>query len=142
MIREAILEDLESVLQLEQTFGAEAFTRRSLRHLIENGSTLVMEVNDDIIGYAIVTDRRGSKIARLYSITIAETHRGRGYSKQLLSAAENMARKWGMTELRLEVAESNEVAKGLYNRAGYQQFSRIDDYYASGEACLRLNYQL
>jgi ribosomal protein S18 acetylase RimI-like enzyme len=142
MIRKATLEDLESVLKLEQTFGAEAFTKRSLRHFIENGSTLIIEVKDSIAGYAIVTKRKGSKVARLYSITIAEELRGRGYSKQLLSAAEDLARQWGLAEMRLEVAESNEVAKGLYNRARYHTFDRINDYYASGEACLRLKTDL
>jgi len=142
MIRIATLDDLGSILSLEQTFGAEAFSRRSLRHFVKQGLTLVMEQNCNIIGYSIVMKRKGSNIARLYSITISETHRGRGYSKQLLSACEDMARSWDVGYMRLEVAENNLVARSLYSRAGYYSIGQTADYYDSGEGCFRLETEL
>jgi [ribosomal protein S18]-alanine N-acetyltransferase len=138
MIRIATLDDLGSILSLEQTFGAEAFSRRSLRHFVMCGSTLVIEHKDVVIGYSIVMKRKGSSLARLYSITIDEQWRGRGYSKQLLSASEEAARSHGLNRMTLEVAESNSVAISLYQLAGYTQKSRIPSYYASGEACFKL----
>ena len=139
MIRKATLEDLESILRLEQTFGAEAFSKRSLRHFLIRGSTLVMEHElGNIMGYAILLTRRGSTKARLYSITIDPDHRGRGWSKQLLSATEEEARALGCIQMTLEVAVSNVIAKALYDRAGYSIVKLLPGYYRDGGDALKM----
>jgi ribosomal protein S18 acetylase RimI-like enzyme len=123
---------------MEQTFGAEAFARRSLRFFIAQGSTLLIERKDEIIGYCIVRFRKGSTYARLYSITISEEHRGHGYSKELLGAAEMFAMKRGADRMGLEVAESNVIAKSLYKLAGYSVTKTITEYYGDGQACVKM----
>jgi ribosomal protein S18 acetylase RimI-like enzyme len=137
MIRTATLDDLESVLKLEQTFGAEAFSRRSLRHHIKKGMTLVID-ETDIRGYSIVMVRRGSTLARLYSITVSEQYRGNGYGQALLAASESLAIKLGSDRIRLEVAEGNAIAQKLYLSNGYGRPIRLNGYYGDGEAAIRL----
>ena len=97
MIRIATLKDLESILEIEKTFGADAFTRRCLRFFILKQSTLVID-EDGILGYSIVLVRKNSSKARLYSIAIAEPYRGNGYGQALLDASESLAIKLGLTE--------------------------------------------
>ena len=138
MIREATLEDLESIVKLENTFGVEAFSRKSLRFFIVNRSTHVLEKNDEVIGYTIVRFRKGSTYARLYSITVSEEHRGRGYSKHLLGSAEMYAVDRGMDRMGLEVAESNSIAIALYKLAGYTVTKKITDYYSDGQSCIKM----
>lgn len=137
MIRISTLDDLESILSIEKTFGAEAFSKRSLRHHIKKRMLLVID-EGDIRGYSIIMTRKGSTLARLYSIAIAEQYRGNGYGLALLRASENLAIKLGSDRISLEVAESNMVARALYAREGYHSPKRLIAYYESGEAALRL----
>ncbi|MGO9109541.1 MAG: GNAT family N-acetyltransferase [Thermoguttaceae bacterium] len=51
--------------------------------------------------------------------------RGRGFSKRLLAALENAARNMGYVTLRLETADRQPEAIGLYESAGYR---RIDPF--------------
>ena len=131
MIRTATLKDLESIVEIEKTFGADAFTRRCLRHLISNQSTLVIDKNR-ILGYSIVLVRKNSTKARLYSIAIAEPYRGNGYGQALLKASENLAITLGCDRIGLEVAENNRVAQGLYKAMGYKLLKTIENYYSDG----------
>jgi ribosomal protein S18 acetylase RimI-like enzyme len=138
MIRKATLEDLESILEIEKTFGAEAFTRRSLRYHIVNQKTLVIDDNG-VRGYSIVLARKGSAKARLYSIAIAEPYRGYGYGQALLKASESFAiSSFGAIGMTLEVAESNRVARRFYSDFGYFEVKRIENYYQNGDRAYRL----
>lgn len=57
--------------------------------------------------------------AFLYDIEVDEQHRGRGYGRALLTAAEEAARSRGVAALELNVFGGNATAIALYERAGY-----------------------
>lgn len=137
MIRKAILGDLDAICKIEQTFAAEAFSRRSLRYFVVRGSVLVLD-KGDIRGYCIVTVRSGSTLARLYSLAVAEQYRGKGYGLALLRESEQEARRLGRLRMGLEVAEGNLAARSLYAREGYKEVEKVEAYYGSGETALRL----
>lgn len=55
----------------------------------------------------------------LYFIEIDEPHRGAGYGRALLKAAEEAARSQGANSLELNVFGSNDRAVQLYETSGY-----------------------
>ena len=57
--------------------------------------------------------------AFLYDIEVDEPHRGRGYGRALLTAAEEAARSRGASSLELNVFGGNATSIGLYESAGY-----------------------
>ena len=68
-----------------------------------------------------LTHPRGvSDCAFLYDIEVGEEHRGVGYGRALLVAAEDMVRSHGVGRLELNVFGSNARALGLYESAGYR----------------------
>jgi GNAT superfamily N-acetyltransferase len=58
---------------------------------------------------------------------VAEKLRGRGYGKQLLSAAENQAREWECHHAYLDTF-TFQAAVGFYQKLGYTQFGSLPDF--------------
>lgn len=86
--------------------------------------------------------RRGTKLARIYSLATADEWRGRGLAGRLLDLAEHRARLRGCDRLALEVREDNTAALGLYERKGFAVGRRLVSYYADGGDGLRLEKRL
>lgn len=139
--RVATLLDMPELLALEQhCFTTDRLSRRSFQWMISraHGELLVAENAGQLLGYALVLFRRGTSLARLYSIAIAEPARGMGLGRQLLSRVEASAVAQGCTRLCLEVRTDNPGALSLYERSGYRRFAFIDAYYEDHTAALRL----
>jgi methyltransferase (TIGR00027 family) len=62
----------------------------------------------------------GSQVAYIYDIEIDARQRGQGYGRELLRAAEHEAVKHGATSIALNVFGGNQVARNLYESAGYE----------------------
>lgn len=92
--RVATLLDVPELLALEQhCFTTDRLSRRSFQWMISraHGELRVAENDGQLLGYALVLFRRGTSLARLYSIAIAEPARGMGLGRQLLSRVEASA---------------------------------------------------
>lgn len=143
--RVATLLDMPELLALEQhCFTTDRLSRRSFQWMISraHGELLVAENAGQLLGYALVLFRRGTSLARLYSIAIAEPARGMGLGRQLLSRVEASAVAQGCNRLRLEVRTDNPGALSLYERSGYRRFAFIDAYYEDQTAAIRLEKTL
>ncbi|MDP3898056.1 MAG: GNAT family N-acetyltransferase/peptidase C39 family protein [Mesorhizobium sp.] len=144
-IRPARATDIEALVRIENAvFDTDRISRRSFRQLIDRDTaeTLVAEIDGAVVGYCIVLFRRGSAVARLYSIAIAASHAGAGVGKQLLEKAENMAFEHDRIILRLEVREDNARAIRVYEKNGYRKIGREENYYEDGQPALRYERML
>jgi [ribosomal protein S18]-alanine N-acetyltransferase len=138
-IRQGLRSDLDELVALEtQCFESDQLSRRSLRYFltVPNAALLVADMRGVVAGYALVAFRKGSQIARLYSIAIGPDFRGRNLGLALLKAGEKAARMRGARLMRLEGRSRNRRAIGLYEREGYCRYSRIEDYYEDGATAL------
>ncbi len=70
-------------------------------------------------------ERRVAEIKRMF---VVPDCRGRGYSKGVLMELERLARKDGYTTVRLETANRQPEAIGLYERSGYQRIPNFGVY--------------
>ncbi len=139
-IRRGRKSDLNALQAIEDCcFTTDRLSRRSLRYFLAaaNAVFLVAEVGGEIAGYALIAFRRGSAIARLYSIAIHPDYRGRNLGRTLLKDSEKTARSAGAERMRLEVRARNRRAITLYEAHGYQRFGRIEAYYEDGAAAFR-----
>jgi len=139
--RVATLLDVSELLALEQhCFTTDRLSRRSFQWMISraHGELRVAESAGQLLGYALVLFRRGTSLARLYSIAIAEPARGMGLGRQLLQHIETIAIEHDCAYLRLEVRTDNPGALALYEHNGYRRFALINDYYEDHTAALRL----
>ena len=108
----------------------------------ETAETLVAESEGRVAGYAMVLFRKGSGVARLYSIATGPDFTGRGIGRILLEAAENTAFEHGRMMLRLEVREDNPRARRLYERFGFEHIHTRRGYYRDGVSALVMRLTL
>ena len=140
MIRPARPADLDALTVLEvQSFETDRLSRTSYRRLLgrRSAAVLIAEVDDAVRGSAVVLFRHGRPTARLYSLAVDPTCRGRGLGRALTDAALAEAAARGCTRLRLEVRDDNRAAIALYERLGFQLRDQVADYYADGMAARR-----
>lgn len=135
LYRLAARADLAALVALEEgTFHEDRLSARSFRQMIAAPSAelIVAQEGSELLGYALLLFRRGTKVARLYSLATSQQSRGRGLGSGLLEQAERGAARHGCRALRLEVRVDNCVAIGLYERRGYRRFGRIANFYEDG----------
>jgi GNAT superfamily N-acetyltransferase len=60
-------------------------------------------------------------LINIHDISVRAELRGVGVGKMLLAAIESKARDLGCCKITLEVRQDNEVARGLYRKAGFDR---------------------
>jgi ribosomal protein S18 acetylase RimI-like enzyme len=106
-----------------QDRAAEAFAAVLPRELATPGVAVwVLEVAGETVGTVLVafTARGAPRRGWVYLVQVDREHRGRGYGRALMLAAERESRARGLHELGLNVFASNPVAVGLYSSLGYR----------------------
>jgi len=144
-IRRAKPADLPALVALERrAFTTDHLSPRQYRHHLGNPGALVLAAVDagGLLGKAVVFFRKGSDIARLYSIAVDHVARGRGIASALLHAVERGARARGCARLRLEVRQDNPGAIRLYEKLGYRRFGAIAGFYEDGADASRYEKRL
>jgi ribosomal protein S18 acetylase RimI-like enzyme len=145
VIRPATLKDVPALLDIETNcFGTDLISRQSFRHLLTAGSAaaLVETAGGGTRGYALVLFRRSSRVARLYSIAVAPSHRRQGVGRRLLRAAADLARRRGAELMRLEIRRGDRAARLLYERDGFLAFGAYPGFYEDGTDAVRMERRL
>lgn len=132
--------DIDALVDLEaHAFDSDRLSRRSIVRFVGARSAVfrVAASDAEIAGSFLLLLRKGSRVARLYSIAVASRHRGTGLAEMLMRDAEEAAAARGAEVVRLEVREDNRRAVRLYERLGYGLIGRHRNYYADGADGLR-----
>ena len=144
--RRADRTDVTALTALEERcFSSDRLSRRSFQRMVATDRAwLAVAEQDDgaLLGYALVLFHRGTSLARLYSIAVDPSARGRGIAETLLQRAEQAAAARGRVFMRLEVNSGNHGAIHLYEKLGYQRFGIHVDYYADHADALRLQKRI
>ncbi len=135
-VRRAAASDLDDLLALEESsFSSDRLSRAQYRRHLDSDSALVLVARANrhrFVGSAVLFFRKGSAVARLYSLATLPESRGQGVGAALLKAAADVARRRGSRALRLEVRTDNNAAIGLYERHGFRRIGRYTQYYQDG----------
>ncbi len=142
LIQEAKSSDIQALVALEaQCFATDRLSKRQFQHWLKakNRVFLVAKAgNGDLLGYGLVIMRKGTRLARLYSIALSQSARGTGLSGRLLTALEQGSVDMGKFFMRLEVANNNQAAIQLYQKQGYKVFGVYQKYYEDESDALRM----
>jgi len=147
-LRPACVTDAAGILELEALFPSDRMSPRTLRRLLRAPSARVWVVTmtatpgSRVMAVLVMLMRRNTGIARIYSVVVAPSARGRGLAAALIGRAEASARRAGKREMVLEVRTDNTAAHALYLRLGYAEQQRLSGYYEDGSDGLRLRRRL
>lgn len=144
-LRAATPDDIPALATLEAaSFSTDQLAVRHFRRFLRCGNCtmLVAEESGALAGYVLVLYRSNSRAARIYSIAVSGSFRGRGIGERLLEQAEQAAHRRGSNVMRLEVRPDNRAAIGMYEKNGYRRFGMFPAFYEDGTDALRLEKAL
>jgi ribosomal protein S18 acetylase RimI-like enzyme len=136
-IRSAIADDLSDIVRIEKTFGAEAFSKRSLRRLLPK--TIVVDY-DGVIAYC--TFFMYKKAVRIYNVAVDDRCRRQGLAKKLMREVEALSLEANKDRIILEVASKNAAARTLYESIGFEVVDELLDYYDKGKHALKMEKKI
>lgn len=136
VIRPGQIADIPALVRLEEAcFDSDRLSRRSFQHMLTRAKAALFvaesaEAPGELLGYGLVLFHLGTALARLYSLAVHPSTRGRGIGLGLLEHAEAEARRHDCVALRLEVRADNAAAIALYEGRGYRRLMPLPNYYA------------
>ncbi|MBS6956588.1 MAG: ribosomal protein S18-alanine N-acetyltransferase [Enterocloster asparagiformis] len=128
-VRPMRAEDLERVAQLEQMCFSESWSENMLRSGLDNrlDSYLVYQEAETVLGYCVL--RTLADEGEIQRIAVDPAFRRQGIARKLMESMAAVARMKGAREVALEVRESNESARKLYESYGFRQEAVRRGYY-------------
>ncbi len=146
-IRYPIIEDLIQVIDIEKScfpvpWSQEIFLRIIVcrgRYQVDEDVFITMKIlarQEYIIGYVIWEESLYEEHGHILNLAVREDERSRGNGTLLLNHALKCMRDAGMKTCELEVRESNQRARSLYDRVGMMAVDRVENYYDAEDAII------
>jgi [ribosomal protein S18]-alanine N-acetyltransferase len=134
-VEPASLRDAPALAQIHGASFHRGWGESEFENMLSERNTLVhrLRMGRKVIGFSV--SRIAADEAEILSIAVAQSHRGRGLSYNLLLTHLGHLAGRGVRTVFLEVEENNQPARRLYKRAGFAVAGRREHYYrqASGE---------
>ncbi len=132
-IQEANLENLDALVQLFEAYrvwygkSADQETAKLfLKERMEQKESIVYMAFDgtEAVGftqlYPLFSSTRMKRMWLLNDLFVDEVHRGKGISKLLIGAAQDLARSTNAAGVLLETEQTNDIGNQLYPATGFE----------------------
>ena len=129
VIREMKQGDIMNILEIEKLSFASPWTKGMLKETLSSpiAANFVMATDKILVGYIMVYSVEDE--AHILNLAAHPDHRRRGYASRLIRHTVDRCRDKGVSEFFLEVRESNNCAKTLYRKIGFEVIGRRKRYY-------------
>jgi [ribosomal protein S18]-alanine N-acetyltransferase len=129
--------DVDAVLAVEQSAYSFPWSRGNFVDSLAAGYSAELLITRDhgarvVSGYFIAMT--GVDELHLLNITIAPAWQGQGHGSRLLDDVQALARQQKLSQLWLEVRQSNQRARALYRRYGFEEVGLRPRYYPAAGA--------
>lgn len=128
-IRAGRIADAPAMARLERATFSDPWSEGGLRELLESDRAVVAlaEGGGGLAGYVFA--RWAADTGEILNLAVAAAHRRRGIGQALLEEALGCLTARGVTEVYLEVRESNRAARSLYTARGFRVAGMRPAYY-------------
>ena len=119
--RAMTVHDLDAVVAVEASTYSHPWTRGNFTDSLAAGYLAEVALDDEraVVGYFVAM--AGVDELHLLNITMAPAWQGQGHGRVLLAAVQQHAQALGLASLWLEVRQSNQRARDLYQRLGFAE---------------------
>ncbi len=129
-------EDIDEVLVLEKTcFPDDPWNRASFENELTNPNAYFLVARDDekgeVVGYGGVWAMYD--VGDITNIAVRPDYRREGIGRKILNLLIDLCKEKGMTEITLEVRQSNLPAQRLYTSEGFEICGLRKRYYQNKE---------
>lgn len=134
IFRQMTEEDIDQILEIEQASFATPWSRDAFyNELYQNQFAvyLVLEEKSRVVGYCgvwIVVDE-----AHITNVAMLPEFRGKGMGEAIMRKLMLVAKGKGARTMTLEVRVSNDVARSLYRKLGFQEGGIRKNYYTDNQ---------
>ncbi|MDE7367957.1 MAG: ribosomal protein S18-alanine N-acetyltransferase [Lachnospiraceae bacterium] len=130
-IRPMVLEDCQSVYEIDRNCFTDSWSLSMFQDLFRYPTNFyfVAEEGQRICGFAGIMVSVDT--ADIMNIAVQKEKRGRGIGRQLLEQLTAQAIQCGCEQMLLEVRESNQTARRLYQTCGFVEIAIRKNYYTS-----------
>ena len=128
MLNPASLSDAEWLAQLEAAASIAPWTLQQFTDCLEQKNPAYILWQDDrAIGFVIYHLIKGQ--CEIYNIAVHPDFQKKGWGQYLLEHVITAARKTRCESIFLEVRDSNQAARGLYQKLGFNEIGIRRNYY-------------
>ena len=129
-------EHIGGVHEIELECFCEPWSEESLGMLVREGGVGFAVVSDGVVAaYGGMLCVAGE--GQVTNVAVLSAYRRRGFGRLIVGALIEYARENGLTEIYLEVRESNVAAQALYESYGFECVGRRKNFYRNPrEDCL------
>jgi ribosomal protein S18 acetylase RimI-like enzyme len=120
----------------EAEVAADLVTERLTKGIRSGYHFVLAERGSTLVGYACYGPIMGTQGSfELYWIAVAPEEQRRGLGAQVYARAEAAMRKVGAQHIYADTSSSDPYAptRGFYQRMGFAEEARLDDFYAPGD---------
>ncbi len=138
-VRRAERMDLLAVHQIEQASFSEPWPYAAFETFLDTPGFLVAD-GGGVVGFVVANLLADSarQVGHVKDLAVAPGSRSQGIGGRLLDRAIAVLSNQGATAIKLEVRESNDPARSLYESRGFEHRRTAASYYADGEDALVL----
>ncbi|WP_435361029.1 ribosomal protein S18-alanine N-acetyltransferase [Haloarchaeobius sp. DFWS5] len=137
-IRPAERADLLAIYRIEKSSFPQPWPYEAFERFLSEPGFLVSTEGQKVTGYVVAdcVPNHGNNLGHVKDIAVHPDRRGRGIGRRLLARAIATLSTQNATSVKLEVRESNETAKSLYEDFGFEVLRRVPRYYDDHEDAL------
>lgn len=131
--KETALQHLEEIIRIEERSFTDPWSLDMFDDLISSSfyvnQFMFFNESDEVIAYLFMTIIEYE--AEIYNVAVSPDYRNEGLGSKILDEAIDFAMKSKVSEIYLEVRESNIPAIMLYTKKGFEIVGKRKNYYES-----------
>jgi ribosomal-protein-alanine N-acetyltransferase len=137
-VRQAVKADLLAIFRIEKASFPQPWPFAAFERYVGEPGFLVAEFGRGIAGYVVADSvpNHGQPLGHIKDIAVHPDQRGQGVGTLLLERSLGVLAAQGVASVKLEVRESNDTARSLYETFGFEHARTIPRYYDNGEDAL------
>jgi ribosomal-protein-alanine N-acetyltransferase len=128
------------VVSVDEPAGSNAATDRS--NAVASGDATPTDAAAAGVPAGYVLAMNGPETAHIAELVVAPAHRREGRGRRLLAAALGRLRGTDATSVELAVKPDNDAARRLYEAFGFEEKTRIAEYYEDGDTAVLMRRPL